>query len=166
MDRGGNSRSTVRPWSVDRHQPMSDSESGFLAWLERVFFGGMELSFLSSPAFAVVALLQNLYPDATSVAGLLAIAAGSVAIAAFRGDRLDVGAWPRRAELTSLPLRVTYFSLTFVAASVGVARAAVAVGSFRVTLLGAVVQVAGLAAFPTVYRSVHGDPLQKPARQV
>jgi hypothetical protein len=145
---------------------MSDSESGFQAWLERVFFAGTELSVLSSPAFAVVALLQRFHPDATSVAGLLAIAAGSVALAAFRGDRVDVGAWPRRAELTSLPLRVTYFSVTFVAASVGVARAAVAVGSFQVTVLGAVVQVAGLAAFPTVYRFVHGDPLQKPARQV
>jgi len=145
---------------------MGDSERGLLQWLERVFFGGMELSFLSSPAFTVVALLQQLYPDAVSLSGLFAIGAGSVAIAAFRGERVDVGAWPRRAELTSLPLRAGYFSVVFFAASMGVALVVVTFGSWWFTLLGAVVQVAGLAAFPSVYRLVHGDPLQKPARQI
>ena len=145
---------------------MGDSERGLLQWLERVFFGGMELSFLSSPAFTVVAFLQQLYPDAVSLSGLFAIGAGSVALAAFRGERVDVGTWPRRAELTSLPLRVGYFSAVFVAASMGVALVVVTFGSWWFTLLGAVVQVAGLAAFPFIYRFVHGDPLQKPARQV
>jgi uncharacterized membrane protein len=145
---------------------MSDSDTGLLAWLERVFFGGMEFSFLSSPAFAVVALLGNLYPDATSLSGLLAIGAGSVAVASFRDGRFDVGAWPRRAELSSLPLRVAHFSLVFFAASVGVALVVVTVGSYWLALLGAVVQVVGLAAFPTVYRFVHGDPVQVPAQRV
>ena len=145
---------------------MSDSERGLLQGLEWVFFGGMELSFLSSPAFTVVAFLQQLYPDAVSLSGLFAIGAGSVAIAAFRGESVDVGAWPRRAELTSLPLRAGYFSVVFFAASMGVALVVVTFGSWWFTLLGAVVQVAGLAAFPSVYRLVHGDPLQKPARQI
>ena len=73
---------------------MSEPGTGLLAWLEGVFFGVMELSFLSTPAFAVVALLQSRYPDAIPLSGLAAIGAGSVALAAFRGGRIDVGAWP------------------------------------------------------------------------
>ena len=65
-----------------------------------------------------------------------------------------------------MPLRVGYFSVLFFTASMGVALVVVTFGSWWFTLLGAVVQVAGLAAFPSVYRLVHGDPLQKPARQI
>ena len=103
---------------------MSEPETGLLAWLEEVFFGVMELSFLSTPAFAAVALLQSRYPDAVSLSGLAAIGAGSVALAAFRGGRIDVGAWPRRAELSSIPLRFGYFSVVFLTATMGVALAA------------------------------------------
>ena len=138
---------------------MSESEPGLLAWLEGVFFGVMELSFLSTPAFAAVALLQSRYPDAVSLSGLAAIGAGSVALAAFRDGRFDVGAWPRRAELSSIPLRVGYFSAVFLTATMGVALVVVALDSWWFTLLGGVVQAAGLAAFPTVYRSVHGEPV-------
>jgi hypothetical protein len=145
---------------------MSETQTGLQVWLERIFFGGMELSFLSTPSFAVVAMLQEHYPDAASLAGLLAIGTGSVAIAVFRSERIDVGSWPRRAELTSMPLRVIYFSLVFFAATMGVAVVVVSTGAWWLVLLGAVVQALGLAAFPTVYRSVHGDPLQKPARQM
>jgi hypothetical protein len=142
---------------------MTDSDGGVLRWLERVFFGGMELSFLSTPAFAVVVLLQSRYPDAVSLAGLLAIGGGSTGLASFRGGRFDVGAWPRRGELSSLPLRVAYFSLVFFVASIGVAVLVVTVGSYWLVLLGAPVQVAGLAGFPTVYRAVHGEPLNDSA---
>jgi len=72
-------------------------------WLERVFFGGAELSLLSSPAFVAVLILQTRYPDAVPIAGLLAIGLGSVSIALFRAKALDVGAWPRRGELATLP---------------------------------------------------------------
>jgi len=144
---------------------MSDRR-GFLAWLEQIFFGIMELSVLSTPSFAVVAVAQQRYPDAAALAGLTAIAAGSVAIAVFRTGALNVGAWPRRSELTSLPLRVTYFSLVFFVATMGVAFAAVSLGTLWLTPLGGVVQTFGLASFPTVYRLVHGDPLQKPAHRV
>jgi hypothetical protein len=145
---------------------MTDDENWLLAWLDRVFFGGMEFSFLSSPAFAAVAVLQQRYPDAAALSGLLAIAAGAVAVAVFRSGSVDVGDWPRRAEFASLPLRVLYFSLVFFTATMGVAAVVVSTGSWWLTLLGAVVQVLGLAAFPTVYRVVHGDPVQKPARRV
>lgn len=145
---------------------MSDSDSGLLRSLEGVFFGGMELSFLSSPAFAVVVLLQGLYPDAASLSGLGAIVAGSVSLAAYRSGRVDVGEWPRRAELTSLPLRFGYFSLLFFAATMGVGLLVVTVGSYWLTLLGAVVQAAGLAGFPTVYRFVHGEPVRMTAQRV
>ena len=145
---------------------MSESETGLLAWLEEVFFGVMELSFLSTPAFAAVALLQSRYPDAVSLSGLAAIGAGSVALAAFRGGRFDVGAWPRRAELSSIPLRFGYFSAVFLTATMGVALVVVTLGSWWLTLLGGVVQAVGLAAFPTVYRAVHGEPVGDTALRV
>ncbi|MFO8114881.1 MAG: hypothetical protein R6U01_05885 [Halorubrum sp.] len=138
---------------------MSEWYTRFFDWLEGIFFGGMELSFLSSPGFAVVVVFQNVYPDAVALAGLLAIGTGSIALAEFRNRTVDVGAWPRRSELTSLPLRVGYFSLLFVASSMGVAAVVVAVGNWWLTLLGAVVQVGGLAAFPAAYRLVYGEPL-------
>jgi hypothetical protein len=137
-----------------------------LAGLEQVFFGGMELAALSSPAFVAVLVLQQRYPDASALAGLTAIAAGSVALGAFRTQTVDAGEWPRRAELTSLPLRVGYFSVLFLVATIGVAAAAVSVGTLWLTPLGGVVQVVGLAAFPTAYAFVHGDPLRKPAQRV
>ncbi len=138
----------------------------FLAWLEQVFFGGMELAALSTPAFVAVLILQELYPDATALAGLTAIAAGSITIAVLRSRAIDAGEWPRRSELTSLPLRVGYFSAVFLAATVGVAAVAVSLGAMWLTLLGGVVQALGIAAFPTAYAVVHGEPLKKPARRV
>ena len=54
----------------------------FLAALEQVFFGMMEFAGLSSPAFVAVLVLQGRYPDASALAGLTAIACGSVAIGA------------------------------------------------------------------------------------
>jgi|AntRauTorckE6833_2_1112554.scaffolds.fasta_scaffold03933_2 hypothetical protein len=138
---------------------MSEWYTRFFDWLEGIFFGGMELSFLSAPGFAVVVVFQNVYPDAVALAGLLAIGTGSIALAEFRNGTVDVGAWPRRSELTSLPLRVSYFSLLFLASSMGVAALVVAVGNWWLTLLGAVVQVGGLAAFPAAYRLAYGEPL-------
>lgn len=139
---------------------------GATQWLERVFFGGAELAVLSSPAFAAVLVLQTQYPDAIPIAGLLAIGTGSVALALFRARVVDVGAWPRRGELASIPLRVAYFSVLFVIATVGVGAGAVAAGSLWLALLGGVVQPAGFAAFPRVYRAIHGEPLQHPAAQL
>lgn len=133
---------------------------GAIRWLERVFFGGAELSLLSSPAFVAVLVLQARYPDAVPIAGLLAIGSGSVAIALFRAKTVDVGAWPRRGELATVPLRAGYFSALFLLSTVGVAAAATAAGSLWFALLGGVVQPLGLAAFPRAYRAVHGEPLQ------
>lgn len=138
--------------------------SGIVRWLERVFFGGAELAFLSTPAFVVVLVAQNRYPDAIPIAGLVAIATGSVGLALFRAGVVDVGDWPRRGELTTLPLRTLHFSLVFLVASAGVGALAVdVVGSLWIALVGGVVQPAGLAAFPAIYRAVHGEPLRNPA---
>jgi hypothetical protein len=137
-----------------------------IAGLEQVFFGGMELSALSTPSFVVVLVLQQRYPDASALAGLTAIVVGSVAIAVFPPRPVDTGAWPRRPALTSLPLRFGYFSVLFFVAPCGVAAVAVSVGTLWLTLLGGVVQAIGLAAFPTAYSVVHGDPLQKPTQRV
>jgi len=139
---------------------------GLRAWLERVFFGGAELSVLSTPGFAVVVFAQTLYPVATPFAGTAAIVAGSIALASFREDSPDVGDWPRRSELTTMPLRMTYFSVLFFLASIGVSYVAVRLGTLWLTPLGAVVQVAGLAAFPAAYHAVHGEPVQKPVQGV
>lgn len=144
---------------------VSRLRGGTVEWLERTFFGGAELAFLSSPAFVAVLVLQGRYPDAVPLAGLLAIGLGSVALAAYRAGVVDVGDWPRRGELTSLPLRTGYFSAVFLAASVGVGATAVAVGTLWLTLFGGVVQVVGLAGFPSAYRMVHGEPLQHPSEQ-
>lgn len=152
---------------------MGDTESvarrvqrATIDWLERVFFGGAELAALSTPAFAVVLVAQTAYPDAIPIAGLLALTTGSLGLALFRGKAIDVGEWPRRGELATLPLRVGYFSAVFLLASAGVGVVAVTLGSLWFTLLGGVLQPLGLAAFPRVYRVVHGDPLQHPAAQV
>jgi len=135
-----------------------------LQWLERVFFGGAELAFLSTPAFIVVLVSQNRYPDAIPIAGLFAIMTGSVGLALFRAGVVDVGDWPRRGELTTLPLRTFHFSLVFLLASTGIGVFAVEiVGSLWVAPVGGVIQVVGLATFPTVYRIVHGEPLGRPA---
>ncbi|PSQ49272.1 hypothetical protein BRD19_04410 [Halobacteriales archaeon SW_7_65_23] len=145
---------------------MSDGNLGVQGWLEQVFFGGMELSVLSTPAFIVLIVAQRVYPDAVPIAGLQAIAAGSIAIAAFRNEAVDVGTWPRRSELTSLPLRLVYFSAVFFLATMGVAHAVHTAGSWWLVLLGSVVQVVGLAGFPTAYQLVHGDPVLKPVERV
>ncbi|QSG09844.1 hypothetical protein [Halapricum desulfuricans] len=140
--------------------------AGTREWLERTFFGGAELSVLSTPSFAVVVFAQALYPDAVPLAGLTAIAAGSVALGAFREGSPSVGEWPRRSELFSAPLRVAYFSVVFFLASMGVGYVANATDMLLLTPLGGVVQVVGLAAFPTVYHAVHGEPVNKPAQRL
>jgi len=145
---------------------MSDDRLGYLDWLEQVFFGGMELSVLSTPAFTAIIVLQQVYPDAVPVAGLLAIPTGSVALALYRNGAIDVGEWPRRSELFSVPLRLTYFSLVFFLATMGVAYVTHAAGSWWLILLGIVVQALGLAAFPSVYRAIHGSPNVKPAARI
>ncbi len=145
---------------------MSEENLGLGGWLEQVFFGGMELSVLSSPTFLVLVIAQQVYPDAVPIAGLLAIPMGSVGIALFRNEAIDVGRWPRRSELTSLPLRLCHFSVVFFIATMGVAFLVHTVGSWWLVLLGAVVQVVGVATFPTVYRAVHDGPVVNPGARV
>lgn len=145
---------------------MGGSNLGVLGWLEQVFFGGMELSVLSTPTFTVLIVAQEVYPDAVPISGLLAIGMGSIAIAVFRNKAIDVGTWPRRSELSSLPLRVVYFSVVFFLATMGISYLTHTVGSFLLTPLGGVVQVVGMGLFPTAYQLVHGDPILKPAQQV
>ena len=138
--------------------------AGITRWLERAFFGGAELAFLSTPAFVVVLVAQNRYPDAIPIAGLVAIATGSIGLALFRAGTVDVGDWPRRDELTTLPLRTLHFSLVFLIASAGVGAVAVdVVGSLWVAPVGGAVQALALAGFPTAYRAFHGEPLRNPA---
>lgn len=145
---------------------MGDTAPGILGWLERIFYGGMEMAFLSTPAFAVVFALQSIDPDAISLSGLFAIAAGSAAIAIFRAGVIDVGDWPRRGELSTIPVRAGYFSLVFFVSTMGVATIVIALESWWYAPLGGAVQIAGLALFPTVYRSVHGEPVRKPTQRV
>lgn len=145
---------------------MSEEKLGLGGWLEQVFFGGMELSVLSSPAFLVLVIAQRVYPDAVPIAGLLAIPTGSLLIALFRNEAIDVGRWPRRSELISLPLRLCHFSVVFFVATMGVAFLVHSIGSWWLVLLGAVVQAAGVAAFPTVYHAVHEEPVVNPGARV
>ncbi|QSG04149.1 hypothetical protein [Natranaeroarchaeum sulfidigenes] len=139
---------------------------GLFGWLEEIFYAGVELSVLGTPGFLAVFLTQHRYPDAVPLAGLTALAVGYLALAVFRQRTIDTGKWPRRGELTSAPLRFTYFSVLFFLAAYGVGAAAMTLGSYWYTLFGGVVIALGLAAFPTVYRLVHGDPTTKPAEMV
>lgn len=139
---------------------------GLFGWLEEIFFAGVELSVLATPGFLAVFLLQYQYPDAVPLAGLMALFVGYLSLAAFRQQTINVGKWPRRGELTSAPLRVLYFSVLYFLSSWGVGATAVSLGSYWYTLFGGVVIALGLAAFPSVYRLVHGDPTTKPAEMV
>ncbi len=139
---------------------------GLFGWLEEIFYAGVELSVLATPGFLAVFLMQYRYPDAVPLAGLTALFVGYLSLAVFRQRTIDVGKWPRRGELTSTPLRFTYFSVVFFLASYGVGATAVSLGSYWYTLFGGVVIALGLAAFPTVYRQLYGDPTTKPAEMV
>lgn len=139
---------------------------GLFGWLEAIFFAGVELSVLATPGFLAVFLLQYRYPDAVPIAGLMALAVGYLSLAVFRHRTVDVGEWPRRGELTSVPLRFGYFSILFFLSSYGVGAAAMSLGSYWYTLLSGPVIALGLAGFPTVYRLVHGDPTTKPAETI
>jgi len=139
---------------------------GLFGWLEEIFYAGVELSVLATPGFLAVFLTQHRYPDAVPLAGLMALAVGYLSLAVFRQQTIDVGTWPRRGELTSSPLRFTYFSLLFFVSSYGVGAAAMTLGSYWYTLFGGVVIALGLAAFPTTYRLLYGDPTTKPADMV
>ena len=141
---------------------MRQLRSGVVRRLERVFFGGAELAVLSTPAFIIVLVSQSQYPDAIPIAGLFALAAGSTSLALFRAGVVDVGSWPRRGELVTLPLRTIHFSLVFLTASVAVGILSVdVVGSLWITPAGAAVQGVGMAVFPTVYNAIHGEPLTR-----
>ncbi len=145
----------------------SQEKTGLSGWVERYFFAGIEITVLSTPAFVPVVFLQFHYPDAVPLAGLAALAAGSFSLMLFRARAIDLGAWPRLGELSSVPLRVVYFSAAFLAATFGVAAVATEMGSLALAFVGgAIVQTAALAGFPAVYRAIYGEPARHPSQRV
>ena len=145
----------------------TETKNGVSYWVERFFFAGIELTVLSTPAFVPAVLFQYRYPDALPLAGIAAIVAGAASLTLYRTGVVDVGAWPRLGEFGSAPLRVTYFSAVFLAATFGVAGVTTVLsGSLGLAFVsGGVVQALGFAGFPTVYRSVYGDPVRHPAQR-
>lgn len=81
-------------------------------WLEFVFYSGVELSVLSSPALLVLLYRPVYNIDASSIAGLSVIAFGTLWLALFRGGYLPAGDYPRVGDFESLPLRIGYYSAT------------------------------------------------------
>lgn len=80
-------------------------------WLEYVFYSGTELSALSSPALTYLLFGAPFSRDGVSVGGLVAIAVGTLALAVFRGNYVDVGEFPAIGGLGSLPFRIVYYNL-------------------------------------------------------
>ncbi|GAA0521968.1 hypothetical protein SAMN04488066_10532 [Halorubrum aquaticum] len=160
------SRESDEPRGYDeRHY--TDTKEGASYWTERLFFAGIELTVLASPALVLGLVFQSAYPDALPTAGIGAVVLGSPALALFRTRAVDAGEWPRLGEVKSVPLRVAYFSALYLLATLGVAATTTAVsGPLPLAFLGGgVVQVLGLAAFPTAYRAVHGEPVRRRSRR-
>ena len=86
-------------------------------WLEYVFYSGVELAVLASPALLVLLYWPAYDIDASSIAGLSTIAFGTAWLALFRGGYLPVGDYPRFGDFGSLPLRLGYYSSTVFAAT-------------------------------------------------
>ncbi|WP_281194501.1 hypothetical protein [Halorubrum sp. F4] len=145
----------------------SRTKEGASYWVERFFFAGIELAVLASPALVLSLVLQAVFPDAVPLAGIAALVGGSVALTLFRTRAVDAGEWPRLGEVKSAPLWIAYVSATYLVATVGVAAAVTALsGPLPLAFVGGgVVQTLGLAAFPTVYRAVHGEPVRRRSRR-
>jgi len=88
----------------------------FERFLEYVFYSGVELSVLGSPALLVLLYWPVYDLDASSMAGLSTIVFGTLWLALFRGY-LPVGDYPRFGHFKSVPLRVGYYSATIYAAT-------------------------------------------------
>ena len=144
----------------------SQRKEGVDRWVERYFYAGIEITVLSTPAFVPVVLFQHFYPNAIPIAGLTALIVGSFSLTLFRAQAVDFGPWPRLGELSSVPLRATYFSATFLVATFGVGAVAAWVGSLIVAPLGGLlVPTVAYAAFPRVYRIVHGATTRHPSQR-
>lgn len=100
---------------------MSDSSTSlvrrFERFLEFVFYSGVELSVLGSPALLVLLYWPVYDIDPSSMAGLSTIAFGTLWLAVFRGGYLPVDEYPRFGHVNSVPLRVSYYSATIYAAT-------------------------------------------------
>ncbi|MFC5279552.1 hypothetical protein ACFPM1_12410 [Halorubrum rubrum] len=149
----------------ERHY--ANTKEGASYWTERLFFAGIELTVLASPALVLGLVLQSAFPDALPTAGIGAVVVGSLALTLFRTRVVDAGEWPRLGEVGSAPLRITYFSASYLAATLGVAAAVTALsGPLPLAFVGGgIVQTLGIAAFPTVYRAVHGEPVRRRSRR-
>lgn len=122
-------------------------------WLEFVFYSGVELSVLGSPALLVLLYRPFYDVDANAIAGLSTIVFGTCWLALFRGGYLPAGEYPRLGDLDSVPLRGLYLSLTVLVATW--------IGAFGWQLFGTLVAAVvlpigctwlALAAFPFVWR--------------
>jgi len=122
-------------------------------WLEFVFYSGVELSVLGSPALLVLLYWPVYDLDASSIAGLTTIIFGTLWLAMFRGGYLPARDYPRLGDFSSVPLRILYYSLTIYAAAW--------LGAFGWQLFGTLAVAAMLpigatwlafAAFPLVWR--------------
>lgn len=80
-------------------------------WLEYVFYSGVELSALSTPALTFLLFGAPFSRDGVSIGGLVAVAMGTFALAVFRGNYVDVGEFPAIGGLTNLPFRIAYYNL-------------------------------------------------------
>ncbi len=86
-------------------------------WLEFVFYSGVELSVLGSPALLILLYFPLYDIDANAMAGLSTITFGTLWLAMFRGGYLPARDYPRLGDFNSVPLRIGYFSATILGAT-------------------------------------------------
>lgn len=86
-------------------------------WLEFVFYSGVELSVLGSPALLILLYFPFYDIDANAIAGLSTIMFGTLWLAMFRGGYLPARDYPRLGNFSSVPLRTVYYSATVLGAT-------------------------------------------------
>lgn len=125
----------------------------FERWLDYVFFALLEVCVLPLPVLAFLTSVPN--QDAVSLSALTSMAVATVGIGSFRGQYVDVGAWPQPSDFVTMPFRSAYYGVAIGGGTwLGVVARTTAVRWWVGVAVTAVVVLLFLGAFPFVVRGV------------